>query len=121
MVQQLLLPERSKKKPYVRPGVEVFRRPLPKPQHALSKWLEQIRNLLQGRQWEPKATAELAFAIIAFGRMRAYGKEYVIIEIPEVAYHFREPSRHVRESLRLLQNAGVAETTPSRDHWKLAV
>jgi len=112
----------SKRKTYVRPAFEVFHSPsLPtKSKRTISRWLDKVTDRLGHRHQQPEATAELAFEIIAFGRMRAFGQKTVVIEVPEVADHLRESPRHIRQSLRLLELAGVAKPTPSKDHWKLA-
>lgn len=114
-----------KKKPYLRPAFEIFRRPGPPAMPGRTPWgrLREMASTfldkILGRNSEA-LQLELACEIVEFGRMRTttYG-EVVIIEVPEVAYHFRESPRHVRQSLRLLEVKGVARRTTSPDHWRL--
>ena len=74
-----------------------------------------------GRRPQPeRRRAELAFEIVAYGRLKATGRGGVLIEVPEVANRLRESPRHVRQSLRLLEMTGVAKKTHSKNLWKLA-
>jgi len=114
-----------KKTPYMRPAFEIFHRhgSLAMPRQTLWGGLRETASMfldkILGRN---SGVLQLEFAceIVEFGRMRAttHG-EVVIIEVPEVAYHFRESPRHVRQSLQLLEMKGIAKRTRSRDHWRL--
>jgi len=111
----------QKKKAYVRPTVKVFRcsEPTALESPDFSEWLDRIATRLLDRHRRPEATADLAIEIAAYGRMRAVVREPVFIEVPLVAFQLSESSRHVRQSLRLLQSAGIVKATRSKNHWRL--
>ena len=111
----------QKKKPYVRPTVKAFRcsEPTASEPPDFSEWLDKIAIRLLDRHRRPEATADLAFQIVEFGRMRAVDRKPVFIEVPLVAFHLQESPRHVRQSLRFLQKAGIIKATRSKNHWRL--
>jgi len=121
------LPEGRKKKPYKPPAFEVFHSPTPPAASTRTVWGRLRKKLGQvvrsicspsSSAWEQRI--ELAFEIRAFARMRAIGSGDVLLEVPEVACRLRESPRRVRQSLRLLEANGIAEKTPSKDHWRVA-
>ena len=69
---------------------------------------------------QPDRTEELAREIVEYGRMNAEIPGIIVIEVPEAARRLRESPRHIRKSLRLLQEKGVAHQTHHEDYWKLS-
>lgn len=70
----------------------------------------------------------LADAISDYGRMiQAHEQwtgrppQYVIVEVTELAYRFRETEQVIKDALLLLKTARRAEPVPRCGYWKLKV
>jgi hypothetical protein len=107
----------EKRRSYTRPAFRIFEllQSYSSKETALGRLLERVLPRQSSVPIE-----ELAEEIVAFSRMRAVNGKPVVIELQELAFHFRETPRHVREALLWLETMGKATKTSSRDHWKIA-
>jgi hypothetical protein len=89
--------------------------------------INALRRVLrvEERRLNPEELRQLAEAIIDYGRMIAQEEltaltpPYVIVEIPELARRFREPTQTIRDALLLLNEMGRAEPAYRGGYWKL--
>ena len=82
--------------------------------------IAEFLAVLFGRRASAGLSEEIAVEIVGYGRMTAkYRPGPVIVVVPELALRLRESSRHVRQSLELLEKQGLARRTPDKNCWKL--
>jgi len=92
--------------------------------------LRRLRDLLKRVLWteqrlSPEELRQLAEAIIDYGRIQAQEgwpaspALYTIVEIPEIAYRFRESPQTIKDALMLLKGMGRAHPVHRRGYWKL--
>ena len=67
-----------------------------------------------------KHSQELATEIVEYGRMNPIAPDIVIVNVWVVAHRLRASPRHVRQSLRLLEERGAAHRTHVKDEWELS-
>lgn len=120
--------EGRKKKPYTEPefAISGASRNFVRDGLRSSKIWERARTavirLFERLLFEPRSraqTAQLARKIRDYALIHRTGSELTVIGVPEMAVCFREPRRHVLQSLRLLEEQGIVERTNSTDHWKM--
>jgi len=94
------------------------------------KWHRLLSRVRRTLRLERRLTLEeshqllhLAEAILDHGRMLQshydFRMEHVMIEVPELAFRFREKEDTITEALRLLREMGRAERFDRRGRWRL--
>ena len=90
--------------------------------------LRNVRRVLRlERQLNIEELCELAQAIRDYGQMiqsqenwSATPPQYIIVEIPELAFRFRETPRTIKDAILVLNLLGVADPLPRKQQcWKL--
>ena len=84
------------------------------------------RALRMERRLNISELAPLADAISDYGRMiqarekwNGLPPQFVIVEVAELAYRFRENEQAIQDALVLLKTEGRAETLRQHGYWKL--